>query len=147
MVGSNLRDLVDEEIVMKMSKVAGIGLVSGSVWGALVSALHDVSQVGNFKHPVPDLFRAGKVCGNYAASFAVLGATYVGIEQALEKYRGKKDFVNGAVAGFASGAAVMGYRVGSSRTAFLSGSAIALTSVLLDVTGMKTTDEEEKDHH
>jgi len=37
--------------------------------------------------------------------------------------------------------------VGSFRTAFFSGSALALTSVLLDVTGMKTTDEEEKGNH
>ncbi|XP_062199322.1 outer envelope pore protein 16-3, chloroplastic/mitochondrial-like [Phragmites australis] len=143
---SNLRDLVNEETVMKTSKAAGFGLAAGSVWGALVSMLHDGPQVGsNVKYP--QLIRTGKVCGNYAASFAVLGATYVGVEQALEKYRMKKDFINGAVAGFAAGATVTGFRVGSFRTAFLSGSAVALTSVLLDVTGMKTTDEEEKDHH
>ncbi|KAL6897323.1 hypothetical protein ACP4OV_007019 [Aristida adscensionis] len=146
MEGTNARDLVDQDIVMKTSKVAGIGLVSGSVWGALVSMLYDGPQVGsNYKHP--ELIRAGKVCGNYAASFAVLGATYVGVEQALEKYRVKKDFVNGAIAGFAAGATVMGFRAGSFRTALLSGSAVALTSVLLDVTGMKTTEEEEKGHH
>uniref|UniRef100_A0A0A9EPG2 Uncharacterized protein n=1 Tax=Arundo donax TaxID=35708 RepID=A0A0A9EPG2_ARUDO len=146
MDGSNLRDLVDEEIVMTTSKAAGIGLAAGSVWGGLVSMLHDGPQVGsNAKYP--QLIRAGKVCGNYAASLAVLGATYAGIEQALEKYRMKKDFINGVVAGFAAGATVMGYRVGSFRTAFLSGSALTLTSILLDVTGMRTTDEAEKHHH
>uniref|UniRef100_A0A0A9GHM2 Uncharacterized protein n=1 Tax=Arundo donax TaxID=35708 RepID=A0A0A9GHM2_ARUDO len=146
MEGSNLRALVDEEIVMKTSKAAGIGLAAGSVWGALVSMLHDGPQVAsNVKYP--QLIRAGKVCGNYAASFAVLGATYAGVEQALEKYRMKKDFVNGAAAGFVAGSTVMGFRVGSFRTALLSGSALALTSILLDVTGMRTTDEEGKHNH
>jgi import inner membrane translocase subunit TIM22 len=32
-------------------------------------------------------------------------------------------------------------------TAIVSGSALALTSVLLDVTGMRTTEEEEKSQH
>lgn len=146
MEGSNLRDLIDEEVVMKTSKVAGVGLAAGSVWGALVSMLHDGPQVGsNVKYP--QLIRTGKVCGNYAASFAALGATYVGIEQALEKYRMKNDLINGAVAGFAAGATVMGFRAGRISTAILSGSALTLTSVLLDVTGMKTMAEEEKDHH
>jgi len=48
------------------------------------------------------------VCGHYAASIAVIGATYVGVEQALEKYR-MKDIFNGVAAGFATGA-VMGFR-------------------------------------
>ncbi|RLM86353.1 outer envelope pore protein 16-3, chloroplastic/mitochondrial [Panicum miliaceum] len=144
MENSNLRGSVDEEIVMKTGKVAGIGLAAGSVWGALVSMLPDGPQVGS-KVKYPQLIRTGKVCGHYAASFAVIGATYVGVEQALEKYR-MKDIFNGVAAGFATGA-VMGFRVGSSRTAFLSGSAIALTSLLLDVTGMRTTYEEEKGHH
>ncbi|KQJ89653.1 outer envelope pore protein 16-3, chloroplastic/mitochondrial isoform X1 [Brachypodium distachyon] len=144
MEGSSLRDLVDEELVLKTSKAAGIGLAAGSVWGALVSMLHDGPQVAsNVKYP--ELIRTGKVCGTYAASLAVLGATYVGVEQALENYRMKKDFVNGAVAGFTAGA-TMGFRVGRVPTAILSGSALALTSVLLDATGMKTTKEEEKGH-
>ncbi|CAN6173821.1 unnamed protein product [Urochloa humidicola] len=140
----NFKGSVGEEIVMQTGKAAGIGLAAGSVWGGLVSMLYDGPQVGsNVKYP--ELIRTGKVCGHYAASFAVIGATYIGVEQALEKYRMKKDVFNGIAAGFATGA-VMGFRVRSYRTGFLSGSAIALTSVLLDVTGMRTTDEE-KGHH
>lgn len=108
MEGSNLSGLMDEEIVMKTGKVAGIGLAAGSVWGALVSMLKDGPQVAsNVKYP--ELIRTAKVCRHYAASFAVIGATYVGVEQALEKGRVKKDIFNGAAAGFATGA-VMGYR-------------------------------------
>ncbi|OEL25377.1 hypothetical protein BAE44_0013604 [Dichanthelium oligosanthes] len=93
---------------MNTGKVAGIGLAAGSVWGALVSMLYDGPQVGsNVKYP--QLIRTGKVCGHYAASFAVIGATYEGVEQALEKYRMKKDIFNGGAAGFATGA-VMGFR-------------------------------------
>jgi mitochondrial import inner membrane translocase subunit TIM22 len=109
MESSNLRESVDKDIVMDMSKTAGIGLAGGSVWGALNFMLNDGPQVGsNVKYP--QLTSAAKVCGNYAATGAVLGAMYVGIEQALEKYRMKKDFVNGAVAGFAVGATVFGFK-------------------------------------
>uniref|UniRef100_A0A0D9XBZ3 Mitochondrial import inner membrane translocase subunit TIM22 n=1 Tax=Leersia perrieri TaxID=77586 RepID=A0A0D9XBZ3_9ORYZ len=133
---SNLRNLVDEEVVLKTGNAAGIGLAYGTVWGGIVSMIRDGPQVGsNVKYP--ELVRIGKVCGNYGASVALLGATYVGIEQSLEKYRKKKDYINGAVAGFAAGATVLGFRVRRLPTAILSGSALALTSVLLDVTGMK----------
>nr|BAK04346.1 predicted protein [Hordeum vulgare subsp. vulgare] len=145
MEGSNLRAPVDDGLMSKTSKAAGIGLTAGSVWGLLVSMLHDGPKVGsNVKFP--QLVRTGKVCGSYAGSLAVLGATYVGVEQSLEMLRKKKDIINGAVAGFAAGA-TLGFRAGRVPTAIVSGSALALTSVLLDVTGMRTTEEEEKVHH
>uniref|UniRef100_A0ACD5YAT8 Uncharacterized protein n=1 Tax=Avena sativa TaxID=4498 RepID=A0ACD5YAT8_AVESA len=110
MEGSNLRDnMVAEELVLKTSKAAGIGLAAGTVWGGLVSMLRDGPQVGsNVKYP--ELVWTGKVCGHYAGHLAALGATYVGVEQALEKYRMKKDYINGAVAGFAAGSTVLGFR-------------------------------------
>uniref|UniRef100_A0A0E0B0P6 Mitochondrial import inner membrane translocase subunit TIM22 n=1 Tax=Oryza glumipatula TaxID=40148 RepID=A0A0E0B0P6_9ORYZ len=140
---SNLRNPGLDEVVMKTGKAAGIGLASGTVWGGVVAMHFNGPHVGsNVKYP--ELVRIGKVSGNYAASFALLGATYVGIEQSLENCRKKKDYINGAVAGFTAGATVLGFRARSLPTAVLSGCAIALTSVLLDVTGMKTTDEEAK---
>jgi mitochondrial import inner membrane translocase subunit TIM22 len=48
--------------------------------------LNGEAQVGS-DVKYPQLISAAKVCGNYAATAAVLGASYVGIEQALEKYR------------------------------------------------------------
>lgn len=145
MEGSNLKGLVDDEIVVKTGKAAGIGLAFGSVYGALHSMLFDGPQVGN-NVKYPQLIRTTKVCGHYAASLAVFGATFVGVEQALARYRMKKDIINGAVVGFAAGAS-LGFSAGSFRAAFFSGSAVALTSVVLDVTGTKTTDEEEKGQH
>ncbi|KAK3129233.1 hypothetical protein QOZ80_6BG0474240 [Eleusine coracana subsp. coracana] len=143
MEGSNLRDVVDKEAVMEMGKAAGIGLAGGSVWGGLVAMLYDGPPVGsNVKYP--ELIRAAKVSGKYAATASVLGATYIGIEQALEKYRRKKDFVNGSVAGFAAGATAMGFAAGSFRTGLRSGCALALTVALLHVTGMK---DDEEEHH
>ncbi|KAF7058438.1 hypothetical protein CFC21_065503 [Triticum aestivum] len=142
MEGSSLRAPVDDGLILKTSKGAGIGLAAGSVWGLLVSMLHNGPKVGsNVKYP--ELVRTGKVCRSYAGTLAILGATYVGVEQSLERVRGKKDIINGAVAGFAAGA-TMGFRAGRLRTLLVSGSALALTSVLLDVTGMRTTEEEEK---
>jgi mitochondrial import inner membrane translocase subunit TIM22 len=108
MENSNLRESVDKDVVMEMSKTAGIGLAGGSAWGALNFMLNDGPQVGsNVKYP--QLTSAAKVCGNYAATGAVLGATYVGIEQVLENNR-MMDFVNGAVAGFAAGATVFSFK-------------------------------------
>lgn len=107
MEGSNLKGLVDEEIVMKTGKAAGIGLAFGSVYGALNSMLHDGPHVGsNVKYP--QLIRTTKVCGHCAANLAVVGTTFVGVEQALARYR-MKDIINGAAAGFAAGA-VLGFR-------------------------------------
>lgn len=141
-----MKDLVNEELVLKTGKAAGIGLAAGTVWGGLVSMLRDGPKVAsNVKYP--ELVRTGKVCGHYAGYLAALGATYVGVEKSLEKYRMKKDYINGAVAGFAAGAIVMGFRARSFPAAIASGSALALTSVLLDATGMRTTEEEEKAHH
>lgn len=78
MEDSNLKGLVGEEIVMKTGKAAGIGLAFGCVYGALDSMLHDGPQVGsNAKYT--QLIRTTKVCGNYAASLAVVGATLVGV--------------------------------------------------------------------
>ncbi|KAL5657753.1 hypothetical protein ACJX0J_030916, partial [Zea mays] len=105
MEGSNLKGLVDDEIVVKTGKAAGIGLAFGSVYGALHSMLFDGPQVGN-NVKYPQLIRTTKVCGHYAASLAVFGATFVGVEQALARYRMKKDIINGAVAGFAAGASL-----------------------------------------
>ncbi|KAM3256131.1 hypothetical protein ACQJBY_048950 [Aegilops geniculata] len=108
MEGSSLRGPVDDGLILKTGKGAGIGLAAGSVWGLLVSMLHDGPKVGsNVKYP--ELVRTGKVCGGYAQTLAILGATYVGVEQSLERVRGKKDIINGAVAGFAAGA-TMGFR-------------------------------------
>uniref|UniRef100_A0A453KJK9 Uncharacterized protein n=1 Tax=Aegilops tauschii subsp. strangulata TaxID=200361 RepID=A0A453KJK9_AEGTS len=108
MEGSNLRVPVDDGLILKTSKGAGTGLTAGSVWGLLVSMLHDGPKVGsNVKYP--ELVRTGKVCRSYAGTLAILGATYVGVEQSLERVRGKKDIINGAVAGFAAGA-TMGFR-------------------------------------
>ncbi|GJN28719.1 hypothetical protein PR202_gb16876 [Eleusine coracana subsp. coracana] len=86
----------------------------------------------------------GLAGGSVWATASVLGATYIGIEQALEKYRRKKDFVNGSVAGFAAGATAMGFAAGSFRTGLRSGCALALTVALLHVTGMK---DDEEEHH
>lgn len=105
---SNLRNSGLDEVVMKTGQAAGIGLASGTVWGGVVAMHFNGPHVGsNVKYP--ELVRIGKVSGNYAASFALLGATYVGIEQSLENCR-KKDYINGAVAGFTAGATVLGFR-------------------------------------
>ncbi|KAI4991152.1 hypothetical protein ZWY2020_039523 [Hordeum vulgare] len=106
MEGSNLRAPVDDGLMSKTSKAAGIGLAAGGVWGLLVSMLHDGPKVGsNVKFP--QLVRTGKVCGIYAGSLVGLGAMYVGIEHSIEMLRKKKDFINGAVAGFAAGATLV----------------------------------------
>ncbi|KAJ1253966.1 hypothetical protein BS78_K145000 [Paspalum vaginatum] len=137
---------VDEGVLTKMGKGAGTGLAFGGVWGALASMLRDGPQFGS-NGKLHQLIRTGKVCGYYGLGLAVFGATYVGVEQGLEKYRMKKGVFNDAAAGFAAGT-VLGLMIrgGNFRTALLSGSAVALTSVMLDVTGLRPADEEGVQH-
>ena len=48
--------------------------------------------------------------GTHGLTFAAIGGVYIGVEQVVQSYRGKRDFFNGAIGGFVAGASVLGYR-------------------------------------
>ncbi|THG18368.1 hypothetical protein TEA_010262 [Camellia sinensis var. sinensis] len=107
---SELRYLEDDDTpMMKTIKGATTGLAAGTIWGTIVATWHDVPRVER-SVALPGLMRTLKMMGNYGMTFAAIGGVYIGVEQLLQHYRMKRDFINGAVGGFVAGATVHGYK-------------------------------------
>lgn len=107
---SERRYLEDEDTpMMKTIKGATFGLVSGTIFGTVVATWQDVPRVER-RVALPGLIRTLKMMGNYGVTFAAIGGVYIGVEQLIQHYRMKRDFVNGAVGGFVAGATVLGYK-------------------------------------
>lgn len=94
---------------MKTLKGATTGLVAGTLWGAIIATWHDVPRVER-NVALPGLIRTFKMMGNHGLTFAAIGGVYIGVEQLVQNYRMKRDFINGAVGGFVAGASVLGYK-------------------------------------
>lgn len=99
----------DDTPLMKTIKGATTGLAAGTIWGTVVATWYDVPRVER-NVALPGLIRTVKLMGNYGLTFAALGGVYIGVEQLVQQYRMKRDFINGAVGGFAAGALVLGYQ-------------------------------------
>lgn len=99
----------DDTSLMKTIKGATMGFVSGTIFGTIVATWYDVPRVER-NVALPGLVRTLKLMGNYGMTFAAIGGVYIGVEQLVQNYRMKRDFVNGAVGGFAAGASVLGYK-------------------------------------
>ncbi|KAK3015173.1 hypothetical protein RJ639_005319, partial [Escallonia herrerae] len=107
---SELRYLEDDDTpLVKTVKGATAGLVAGTIWGTIVATWYDVPRVER-SVALPGLIRTLKMMGNHGLTFAAIGGVYIGVEQLLQNYRMKRDFINGAVGGFAAGATVLGYK-------------------------------------
>lgn len=99
----------DDTSLMKTIKGATTGFVAGTIFGTVVATWYDVPRVER-NVALPGLVRTLKMMGNYGMTFAAIGGVYIGVEQLVQNYRMKRDFVNGAVGGFAAGASVLGYK-------------------------------------
>lgn len=105
-----LRQMEDQESpVIKTIKGATMGLVAGTVWGTVVATWQDVPRVER-RVALPGLIRTLKMMGNYGVTSAAICGVYIGVEQIVQKYRMKRDLINGAVGGFAAGATVLGFK-------------------------------------
>lgn len=127
----------EDSPAMKTFKGATSGFVAGTIFGTVVATWYDVPRVER-SVALPGLIRTLKMMGNYGMTFAAIGGVYIGVEQLLQNYRMKRDFVNGAVGGFVAGASVLGFKGRSIPTAISAGSALAITSALIDA-GDQTT--------
>ncbi|XP_044508210.1 outer envelope pore protein 16-3, chloroplastic/mitochondrial-like [Mangifera indica] len=144
---SELRYLEDEDTpIMKTFRGATMGLAAGTIWGTVVATWYDVPRVER-SVALPGLFRTLKMMGNYGMTFAALGGVYIGVEQLMQNYRMKRDFINGAIGGFVSGATVLGYRGRSISTAISAGTALAVTSAAIDVGGQTTRRDTGKEYY
>ncbi|GAA0144523.1 hypothetical protein Leryth_001064 [Lithospermum erythrorhizon] len=143
---SELRYLEDEDTpMMKTVKGATSGLVAGTVFGSIVATWYDARL--ERKVAVQGLIRTLKMTGNYGATFAAIGGVYIGVEQLMQHFRKKRDFVNGAVGGFVAGATILGYKGRSIPTALSAGAALAVTSALIDAGGQTTRHDTGKEYY
>ncbi|KAL2923814.1 Outer envelope pore protein 16-3 chloroplastic/mitochondrial [Bienertia sinuspersici] len=136
----------DETPTMKVIKGTTSGLAAGTIFGTVVATWYDVPRVER-KVALPGLIRTLKMMGNYGLTFAAIGGVYIGVEQLMEHYRAKRDFVNGAVGGFAAGASVLGFKGRSIPTALSAGAALAVTSAIIDAGGQTTRIDNGKEYY
>ena len=99
----------DDTPMMKTIKAATTGFVTGTVFGTIVATWNDVPRVER-NVALPGLIRTLKMMGSHGLTFAAIGGVYIGVEQLVQHYRMKRDFVNGAVGGFVAGASVIGFK-------------------------------------
>ncbi|XP_057438743.1 outer envelope pore protein 16-3, chloroplastic/mitochondrial [Lotus japonicus] len=135
----------DDSSLMKTIKGATTGLVAGTIWGTVVATWYDVPRVER-NVALPGLIRTFKMMGNHGLTFAAIGGVYIGVEQLVQNFRGKRDLVNGAVGGFVAGAAILGYKGRSISTALSAGSALAFTSAVLDFGGQTMKHDDGKEY-
>ncbi|KAM7263533.1 hypothetical protein ACFE04_001216 [Oxalis oulophora] len=144
---NEMRYLEDDDTPMaKTFKGAAMGLAAGTLWGTVVATWHDVPRVEK-SVALPGLIRTLKMMGNYGVTFAAIGGVFIGVEQLVEHYRAKRDFVNGAVGAFAAGSTIIGYKGKSISTALSAGAALAVTSALIDVGGQTTRIDNGKEYY
>ncbi|KAE8821414.1 outer envelope pore protein 16-3, chloroplastic/mitochondrial [Hordeum vulgare] len=136
----------DDSPATKTVKGAATGLAAGTIWGTIVATWYDVPRVERHV-ALPGLVRTLKMCGSYGVTFAAVGGLYIGVEQIVQSQRKKRDFVNGAIGAFVSGATVYGYRGKSIKSALIGGSSLAFTSAILDVGGNTTRVDNGKAYH
>ncbi|KAL9258976.1 Outer envelope pore protein 16-3, chloroplastic/mitochondrial-like protein [Drosera capensis] len=139
--------LADEDSPqVKVFKAVTCGFVTGTIWGTIVATWHDVPRVER-NVALPGLIRTLKMMGNHGVTFAAIGGVYIGVEQLVQHYRMKRDFINGTVGGFAAGVTVLGYRAKSISTAISAGAALAATSAIIDVGGKTTRVDNGKEYY
>ncbi|XVE61235.1 hypothetical protein DITRI_Ditri06bG0023300 [Diplodiscus trichospermus] len=144
---SELRYYEDDDTpTMKTIKGATTGFVAGTIWGTIVATWYDVPRVER-SVALPGLLRTLKMMRNYGMTFAAIGGVYIGVEQLLQNYRMKRDFVNGAVGGFVAGASVLGFKGRSISRAISAGSALAFTSSVIDAGGQTTRIDTGKEYY
>ncbi|GMJ02305.1 hypothetical protein like AT2G42210 [Hibiscus trionum] len=144
---SELRYYEDDDTpTMKTIKGATTGFAAGTIWGTVVATWYDVPRVER-SVAIPGLVRTLRMMGNYGMTFAAIGGVYIGVEQLLQNYRMKRDFVNGAVGGFVAGASVLGFKGRSISRAISAGSALAFTSAVIDAGGQTTRVDTGKEYY
>ncbi|KAH0887289.1 hypothetical protein HID58_063385, partial [Brassica napus] len=135
---AEMRYLEEEDgPMMKTIKGSVTGFAAGTIYGTILATWKDVPRVER-NVALPGLIRTLKMMGTHGLTFAAIGGVYIGVEQVVQGYRGKRDFFNGAIGGFVAGASVLGYRARSIPTAIAAGATLAVTSALIDSGGQTT---------
>ncbi|KAI4310682.1 hypothetical protein MLD38_019519 [Melastoma candidum] len=141
------RYLEDEDTpTMKVIKGTTTGFVAGTIWGTIVATWLDVPRVER-SVALPGLIRTLRMMGSHGLTFAAIGGVYIGVEQVVQHYRMKRDFINGAVGGFVAGSTILGYKGRTISSALSAGTALAVTSGLIDAGGQTTRIDNGKEYY
>lgn len=117
------RRMEDEgTLITKSMKGSKYGLFPGIVWGLLAAE----------QMKFPGVIQTMKITGRKGIICAGTGGVFAGVEYLLEKYRMKRDIVNGVGGAFVAGAAFSGLRNGSIAMAITGGITFAITTVFID---------------
>mmetsp|Transcript_33706 Transcript_33706/g.86115 ORF Transcript_33706/g.86115 Transcript_33706/m.86115 type:complete len:155 (-) Transcript_33706:81-545(-) len=120
-----------------LERTASAALFGGSfgvVYGA-VSAIWatDTGAVTGVR-AWPAISKTIGVLGKHSGTFGAVGLAFGGFECLSETVRGKDDFWNGVVGGFAAGS-VLAVRAGNPSAMLFTGAALAALSAATDATG------------
>ncbi|CAN6825905.1 unnamed protein product [Brassica oleracea] len=85
--------------MMKTTKGSVTGFAAGTIYGTILATWKNVPRVER-NVALPGLIRTLKMMGTHGLTFAAIGGVYIGVEQVVQSYRGKRDFFNGAIGGF-----------------------------------------------
>ncbi|PSC69911.1 outer envelope pore 16-chloroplastic mitochondrial isoform B [Micractinium conductrix] len=107
----------------RIGTAIGVGAAAGALMGAVTSNWGEIPQVLQNK-PWPALARTGAQMAQYGGTLALVGGTFATVDCFAESVRGKKDWVNGSLAGAAAGLA-LGLRVGTLSAAIKMAAALA----------------------
>lgn len=119
-----------EDCPTRIAFATGGGFVVGSLFGAVASNWGDIPKVIRDK-PWPALVRTGAQMASYGSTLALVGAAFATIDCLAETVRGKKDWVNSALASAAAGS-IVGLRVGRLPVAVGAGALMAAVSAVVD---------------
>ncbi|KAL2628641.1 hypothetical protein R1flu_013327 [Riccia fluitans] len=137
MDAEEVRDLGEYDTVLFRSlSGAGSSFVAGTILGAIHATWADVPAVEK-NQAWPALQKTGRMMGSYGVLFAAIGGTFTLVDAVSESTRGKKDFVNGVIGGFAAGS-ILGFRAGRIPVGLGAGAAMAAVSAFMDAGGQRT---------
>mmetsp|Transcript_33874 Transcript_33874/g.80411 ORF Transcript_33874/g.80411 Transcript_33874/m.80411 type:complete len:155 (+) Transcript_33874:97-561(+) len=123
-----------ESCLYRTACAAGFGTFVGVMYGAVDAIWQSETGAVTGARAWPALARTGRVLGTHAGTFGSVGLAFAGVECLSESLRGKQDFWNGVLGGFASGA-VVAVRAGNPSSMLFTGAALAAVSAATDATG------------
>ncbi|KAL3686754.1 hypothetical protein R1sor_013063 [Riccia sorocarpa] len=136
MDAEEVRDLGEyDTVVFRTASGAGSSFIAGTILGAIQATWTDAPVEKNQAWRA--LQKTGHIMGSYGILFAAIGGTFTFVDAVSETIRGKKDFVNGVIGGFAAGS-ILGVKAGRVPVGLGAGAAMAAVSAFMDAGGQRT---------
>ncbi|KAK9832809.1 hypothetical protein WJX81_003191 [Elliptochloris bilobata] len=124
-----------DDCVQRFINSTAFGGAAGVFFGAVTANWTDTLAIVD-NNAWPAFKRVGRLMGQYGLMMAAIAAAFTATDCMVEGLRRKNDAWNGVFGGFAAGA-VLGLRAKRVSFGVGSGVALALSSVICDITGGK----------